>query len=78
MKGDYEPETVKAQAVIARSELYRRKRGKPFFYFTGEGKHHKTTVVGKCGKIAAVRGGCGRDKESGSYLEGAIEDCPIS
>ena len=31
MKGDYEPETVKAQAVIARSELYRRKKEESLF-----------------------------------------------
>ena len=33
MKGDYEPETVKAQAVIARSELYRRKKEESLFLF---------------------------------------------
>lgn len=31
MKGDYEPETLKAQAVIARSELYRRKKEESLF-----------------------------------------------
>lgn len=36
IKGDYEPETVKAQAVIARSNLYRQIKEKGLFYVLGE------------------------------------------
>ena len=81
MKGDYEPETLKAQAVIARSELYRKlETGKPILDVIEETKEalgEENMESGELWNILRLADklelygamAAGRDKESGSYLE---------